>query len=111
LGLGVLNAPDIEGAALPGQKEQTLVKRALSTVKIAAQETMRRPNVETIRNDPEMILKRVWAALATAQVHYRPQKKFAGKLVLFKAEVGPNWAATVFDDPLLGWKEYVTGGI
>jgi amino acid adenylation domain-containing protein len=112
LGLDVLNAPDIEGADLPGKGKQTAVRRALTTARLVARSTALRGEPEdAAAEDPEVVLKRVWAALAAAQRRYRPQKKFAGKLVLFKAEAGFHWAATVFDDPLMGWREYVTGGV
>jgi amino acid adenylation domain-containing protein len=112
LGLSVLNAPELEGADLPAKGKQTALKRALSTAKLVARTTALRGEPEAaLAEDPETVLKRVWAALGAAQRRYRPGKKFAGKLVLFKSEVGFNWAATVFDDPLMGWREYVTGEI
>lgn len=56
-------------------------------------------------------LRRVWAALDRASASYWPARKFDGRLLLFKAAEGFQWAATVFDDPLLGWGQWVTGGI
>src|SRR5262249_28396647 len=59
----------------------------------------------------EFAFKKVWGALARAQRHYRPRRKFDGRLVLFKATEQEHWAATVYDDPLFGWEGWVTGGV
>jgi amino acid adenylation domain-containing protein len=69
------------------------------------------PEIGGVEALPQTALKRVWAALITANNRYRPQQQFHGKIVLFKAEEGFNWAATVFDDPLMGWGQWGTGDI
>src|SRR5262249_45880794 len=69
------------------------------------------PEIKGVEALPQDALKRVWLALVTAQQRYRPRLQFDGKVVLFKAEAGFHWAATVFDDPKLGWGQWVTGGI
>ncbi len=56
-------------------------------------------------------LKRVWLALVTAASHYRPKSAFDGKVVLFKAGEGFQWAATILDDPLYGWGPWASGGV
>jgi amino acid adenylation domain-containing protein len=75
---------------------------------------------QDIRNAPEIKgvegfsqdnLKRVWVALVTAQQRYHPHKQFDGKVVLFKAEEGFKWAATILDDPLFGWGQWALGGV
>jgi thioesterase domain-containing protein len=53
----------------------------------------------------------VWAALSTAQMCYRPKGVFRGPALLLAAAEGFHWAATVFDDPLLGWGRWVAGPI
>src|SRR5205823_1078095 len=60
---------------------------------------------------PQDALQRVWVALREAQRHYRPRRKFAGRVVLLKAEEVPPWAAAVFSDPDLGWSEWATDGV
>src|SRR5262249_50320617 len=77
LGMGIYNAPEIQG-------------------------------VEGLTQDT---LKKVWLALVTAHRSYRPQKKFDGKVMLFKAEEEFHWPAAVFDDPLLGWGQWALGGV
>jgi thioesterase domain-containing protein/acyl carrier protein len=39
------------------------------------------------------------------------QPSYAGPIALLRARVHPDWPATRFDDPMLGWGDYVTGGI
>lgn len=57
---------------------------------------------------PQTALKKVWAALNLAQTRYKAQGKYDGKIILMKAEVGLHYAATIFDDPLMGWGEWTT---
>jgi thioesterase domain-containing protein len=60
---------------------------------------------------PQDALQRVWIALREAQRSYKPSRKFAGRVILFKAAEVPAWAAAAFDDPDLGWGEWTTGGV
>jgi len=77
LGLGVLNAPEIQG-------------------------------VDAL---PQDAIKRVWAALVDAQLRYLPREQFDGNVLLFKAEEGFQWAATVMDDPRMGWDQWTSVGV
>ncbi len=61
------------------------------------------PGVEWANSLQQEALRKVWAALRTAQAHYQPQRRFDGPVLLFKAAVGLNWPGAVFDDPKLGW--------
>jgi thioesterase domain-containing protein len=61
------------------------------------------PVVEWVDSLPQEALRKVWAALRTAQTHYRPLRRFDGPVLLLKAAVGPDWPGAVFDDPLMGW--------
>ncbi|MCC6421558.1 MAG: amino acid adenylation domain-containing protein [Gemmataceae bacterium] len=69
------------------------------------------PRVGGVEMLTEDSLKDVWAALSTAHLLYRPQGQFPGQALLISAAEGFHWAATDFDDPLLGWEQWVTGGI
>lgn len=60
---------------------------------------------------PQDALKKVWAGLQKAKSCYWPRYVFDGKIVLFKAAEGFVWAATVFDDPQMGWGRWCTGAI
>jgi amino acid adenylation domain-containing protein len=64
--------------------------------------------VEGLQED---VLKRVWHTLTQAARRYQPRGRFDGRVVLFKAEVGFQWAATVIDDPLHGWGQWALGGV
>jgi amino acid adenylation domain-containing protein len=60
---------------------------------------------------PQDALQRVWIALREAQRSYKPSRKFAGRVILFKAAEVPAWTAAAFDDPDLGWGEWATAGV
>jgi amino acid adenylation domain-containing protein len=66
------------------------------------------PAIEGVDALPQTALKKVWAALNLAQSRYKPQGKYHGPIILMKAEVGLDYAATIFDDPLMGWGEWTT---
>jgi thioesterase domain-containing protein len=66
------------------------------------------PGVEAL---PQDAIKRVWAALVEAQLRYEPRAKLDTSLILFKAEEAEEWAATIMDDPLAGWGQWVKGSI
>jgi amino acid adenylation domain-containing protein len=51
-------------------------------------------------------IARVWAGLIEAQSRYQPKDKLDANVVLFKAEDAIEWAATVMDDPFMGWSEW-----
>jgi thioesterase domain-containing protein len=54
-------------------------------------------------------MRTLWGALANAQLQYRPTAKtFIPGLVL-KAATTFDWAATRFDDPVHGWREWLSG--
>jgi thioesterase domain-containing protein len=65
--------------------------------------TAQAPVIEGVGALPQTALKKVWVALNEARGRYWPSGKFDGKIVLFKATEGFRWAATSFDDPMLGW--------
>lgn len=69
------------------------------------------PEITGVDALPQATLKRVWAALATAQSHYMPARPFDGRIILFKAVQAEQWEATVFDDPLMGWGRWTTRGV
>ncbi|MCC6416687.1 MAG: amino acid adenylation domain-containing protein, partial [Gemmataceae bacterium] len=69
------------------------------------------PEIQGVEGLQQGALKRVWLALSTAVNRYRPAQKFDGKVVLFKAEEGFHWAATIIDDPLYGWGQLTAGGV
>ena len=98
-GLGAALAPEVVGDK-PAERTTFIgrVKQAMQANEASAA-------------DQELVLKRVWAALRAAQRNYRPTSKFAGKITLFKCEHQDEWAATVFDDPLKGWRQYTTVGV
>ncbi|MBL8795363.1 MAG: amino acid adenylation domain-containing protein [Planctomycetia bacterium] len=102
LGLGILNAPEIQLNA-PRAEPKTLTGRAMNTI------LRRRDDLSS--SMPQQALKRAWAALNDASKKYEPTTPFPGKVLLVKAQAGFQWAATVIDDPQLGWGEYVGGGI
>lgn len=55
---------------------------------------------------PQDAIKRVWAALVEAMGRYQPARKLDANIILFKAEEAFDWAATVMDDPHMGWREW-----
>jgi amino acid adenylation domain-containing protein len=101
LGLGILNAPEIQ-LNVKRAEPKTLTGRAMNTL------MRRRDDVNAM---PQQALKRAWAALNDASKRYLPTEKFPGQALLVKAQAGFQWAATVIDDPLLGWGDYIGGGI
>jgi amino acid adenylation domain-containing protein len=101
LGLGAALAPDVPGEK-PAERK-TLLRRI--------RDTMEKPEDGKEGFDQEMVIKRVWASLNNAMLRYMPQKQFDGKITLFRAEIEPEWAATVFDDPLKGWGRWCTRGV
>lgn len=103
-GLGFLNAPDLE-ASRPAVAPQSSWKSTTSSVLRLAHGAMGRAD------DPEMVLKQVWAALMRANQHYLPHGKYDGRTLLVRAAEGFRWAATVFDDPLMGWGWWCRGAI
>ena len=56
----------------------------------------------------EQLLKKVWAALEMARLHYWPESPFDGQIVLVRSEQREQWAATRLDDPLKGWARWTT---
>src|SRR5262249_36579322 len=104
LGLGAYAAPRVPGLEPAPTAWTTLARWARATF-------LRRPEPPQDEGLSEFAFKQVWGALARAQRHYRPRRKFDGRLVLFKATEQEHWAATVYDDPLFGWESWVTGGV
>ena len=49
-------------------------------------------------------------AMMKAYYAYRPQKIHCD-LVVFRAATPPGWAATLFDDPNMGWESWTTGRV
>jgi amino acid adenylation domain-containing protein len=100
---------------LPLAEKKTYLAERLHKIRVR----IRHWTGQGIRNAPEIpveglpqdALKRVWFALATAASRYRPQKKFDGSVVLFKAEEGFHWPATIIDDPRYGWGQWTTRGV
>lgn len=66
------------------------------------------PDAPKIGGVSEMVLKKVWAALERARIHYWPERKFDGQIVLVRSEAPEHWAATRLDDPLNGWARWTT---
>jgi amino acid adenylation domain-containing protein len=69
------------------------------------------PTIEGMDPLPQDALRRVWVSLHTAQARYRPRGRFRGGALLFKAAGREAWTAAAYDDPLLGWERWLTGGI
>ena len=66
------------------------------------------PDAPKIGGVSEMVLKKVWAAQERARIHYWPERKFDGQIVLVRSEAHEHWAATRLDDPLNGWARWTT---
>jgi amino acid adenylation domain-containing protein len=79
--------------------------RALNLYRLMA------PEVKGLDVAPQENLKRVWAALNKARDSYWPKGKYRGQLVLIATEKPPEWAATIFDDPLYGWSPWAGQGV
>ncbi len=56
-------------------------------------------------------MRHVRDAQRRAQDCYRPSYKEDCALLLIRAEESPSWVATKMDDPLHGWRDYITGPI
>ena len=69
------------------------------------------PRIEGLDALPQETLRQVWTALQAAQERYQPRRRFEGRVVLFKATAREAWTAAVYDDPLLGWGRWATGGV
>jgi thioesterase domain-containing protein/acyl carrier protein len=69
------------------------------------------PRIEGLDVLPQDALVQVWEALQAAHDHYRPRRRFDGPALLFKATAQEAWTAAVYEDPLLGWGDWVTGGV
>ena len=69
------------------------------------------PTIAGVDALPQGSLKRVWAALRTARHYYQPRGRFDGRALLVKAAEPYTWAATVLDDPLLGWGRWIAGPV
>jgi amino acid adenylation domain-containing protein len=69
------------------------------------------PVIEAVGPLSQETLARVWGALETARYVYRPAGQFRGRIVLFRAKETPDTPASTYDDPLLGWEKWQTGGI
>ncbi len=56
-------------------------------------------------------MRALWGATALAQVQYRPTTTTPTPALLLKASINFDWPATRFDDPVHGWRTWVTGDI
>jgi amino acid adenylation domain-containing protein len=56
-------------------------------------------------------MRALWGATAQAQVQYRPTTTTSTPALLLKASINFDWPATRFDDPVHGWRSWVTGDI
>jgi thioesterase domain-containing protein len=69
------------------------------------------PAIEGAGDLPQEALQKVWLALNMAHTKYRPTRTLDGRIVLIKSQEGFRWAATSFDDPMLGWADWGVGGL
>ena len=56
-------------------------------------------------------LERLAGLSTVAHHHYWPRQPVPVPLLLFAAQHGVDWAATRFDDPLLGWRSWTTSSV
>ncbi|MDP2342584.1 MAG: amino acid adenylation domain-containing protein [Deltaproteobacteria bacterium] len=56
-------------------------------------------------------MRALWGATAQAQVQYKPTTTTPTPTLLLKASINFDWPATRFDDPVHGWRSWVTGDI
>ena len=90
------------------QRLQNLRHRTLSA---AGYGHLDMPDYPGITGLSAEVIKMVWAGLERANARYRPSKIWGGRLVVVRSERQEAWAATVQDDPLLGWGDWASGPI
>jgi amino acid adenylation domain-containing protein len=63
--------------------------------------------------DPDMTqrMKELWVLHQKARARYRPQTREPFALLLICPESTEHWVATQMDDPLYGWRSFVSGPI
>ena len=63
--------------------------------------------------DPDMTkrMKELWVLHQQARARYRPQTREPFALLLICPESTEHWVATQMDDPLYGWRSFVSGPI
>jgi amino acid adenylation domain-containing protein len=103
-------------AAMPWKEKALYLGKRISNVKVRlfaklGLDRFNAPRMELLKGHSEDALRSVWIGLMTAQGRYLPRRAFPGRALLMCAGEGFHWPATVFDDPLLGWGRWVTGGI
>jgi amino acid adenylation domain-containing protein len=101
---------------LPFREKKAYVSERLDKLRVRVRHWTGRdienaPEIQGVEGLEQGTLKRVWLALMTARSRYRPQRKFDGRVLLFKAEKGFHWPGTEMSDPLMGWGELTTGGV
>ena len=69
------------------------------------------PKIEGVEVLPQENLQAVWFALDQAYKNYGAHGRFAGKLLLIRADVLDDWDSLTLDDPLYGWPARVGGGV